>query len=421
MNIDLGDGIKVDKEESTKDVIKKVLDELSSVKDSYLASIDENKRKFEQFISPGKSINPGTNSFISILRKWNSFTPVLPPGGANPKGGGYFIFHKGVGIVIDPGFNFIENYLEQGYKLDDIDAIALTHAHNDHTVELEAILSLLHKRNKSKDTDSQHKIDIYLNLGSFKKFASYFDLSIPDYPNYIRNIILLDSYNEYVIPKDKSDSDIILLTTKTKHHEMITTSYALGFVLKLNDIVIKFTGDTGWSPKLEKMNKEFTDSKQIDKIDLLIPHIGSILESEFNFEFDKSIEDNIKSEKFYDHHLGVLGCVCMIINYKPDLVIISEFGEELKSIRKAVIKKIEKVIKTKTLPGDIGLTIDLSDKKVFCSKSGSLYPYDKIEVYQIKDDLLYVADESFTLAEQVDKVTSVSECERKSFFDICKK
>ncbi|MFW9879432.1 MAG: MBL fold metallo-hydrolase [Candidatus Thorarchaeota archaeon] len=405
--IELGPGINISREDNLKGVIKNTFDGLQPVKDAYLASIEENKRSFEEFISPGKSMRADNMSFLSILRKWNSYTPVLPQHG-HPKGGGYFIHHNNVGIVIDPGYNFIQNFFEEKFKLDDIDVIIITHAHNDHTVELESIFALLFKRNNIITDKAEHKkIDVYLNLGTFKKFSGFFDLSHEDSPNYISNIVLLDSLNEYVVPK-KGDSDISIISTKTQHHEMITRSYALGFILKCGDRTIRFTGDTGWNEDIEECNDKLMDSKQIDKIDILVPHLGSILTDEFKFDFDKSIEENIKSGKiFYSHHLGMLGSICMIHKHRPDLVVFSEFGEELKSIRKDVVQKISDAMKITCFPGDIGLHININDLSIFCCKKGEMSPFEKIEIFRVGDDLYYAAETSFTLGEKADKEQAI--------------
>lgn len=417
--IDLGPGIKILPEEDIKSVIKSVFHGLSDVKESYLAYIKENKERFERFISPGKSIKDKTFSFLSILRKWNSYTPVLPPKGGTSKGGGYFLYHNGIGIVIDPGFNFIQNFFEQNFKIDDIDAILVTHAHNDHTVEFESIFSLLYKRNKNLSEDAHKKIDVYLNLGSFKKFASFFDLSHKNYPNYIRNIVLLDSHNEYKVPKDNWEADITIFTTKAQHHEIITCTYALGFIIKCGDKIIRFTGDTGWNPKIEDENQRLMDSKQLDKIDILITHLGSIEDSEFNFNFEKAITENIQEKVFYEQHLGILGCICMMHKYRPELTIFSEFGEELKAIRKDLISKISKAMEMYSIPGDIGLYIKLDDLSIFCSKSGLMVPKDAIEVHETKDDLLcYISKNSFSPAEMANKQETVYNLERKIFSSV---
>lgn len=422
--IDVSDGLQLSNE-GLNAVIKNVFEGLRDVQDRYLASIEENKEKFQKFISPGKSLKKNYPSFLSVLRRWNSYTPVLATINNHPKGGGYFVHHKGIGIVIDPGYNFLQNFFEQDFKLDDIDVILITHAHNDHTVELESIFSLLYKRNKDRTPRKQKKIDLYLNLGTFKKFAGYFDLSHENYPTYIRNIVLLDSHNEYRIPKEPYriseglKSDISIYTTKTQHHEMITSSYALGFVLKCGDRILRFTGDTGWNDKIEDQNMKFMISRQIEDVDVLIPHLGSIKKEEFDFDYSKGIKENIAGKKFYKWHLGILGSICMIHQHKnPDLVIFSEFGEELKDIRKGLIEKISSAMGIKCFPGDIGLHVNLDDLSIFCSKKGVFVPKDDIEYYRVKDDvkdnIIYISRTSFTMGESADKQGAAQSCDIKS-------
>ncbi len=65
------------------------------------------------------------------------------------QGGGYFFKIHDYGIVIDPGFNFLDNFKYAGYSFNDIDHILITHAHNDHTTDLESILTLLHQYNEA--------------------------------------------------------------------------------------------------------------------------------------------------------------------------------------------------------------------------------------------------------------------------------
>ena len=62
-----------------------------------------------------------------VLRKWNSFTPAIPSAeDERSLGGGYFVWHKGKGIVIDPGYNFIENFYDAGCRICDIDTVIIT-------------------------------------------------------------------------------------------------------------------------------------------------------------------------------------------------------------------------------------------------------------------------------------------------------
>lgn len=110
----------------------------------------------------------------------------------------------------------------------------------------------------------------------------------------------------------------------------------------------------------------------------------------------------------------------MIYEYKPELVIFSEFGEELKAIRKDIVSKMSNAMKTQCLPGDIGLHIRIDNLQFFCCKSGSLVQKENIEVYECKDDLFYVSKTSFSAGEVANKQKAVEESSKKLFTDLIK-
>ena len=66
---------------------------------------------------------------------------------------------------------------------------------------------------------------------------------------------------------------------------------------------------------------------------------------------------------------------------KPELTIVSEFGEELRGMRKAIVERIGKVLELKCLPGDIGLHIRLSDLGIYCFVEEDFVDYKLINVY----------------------------------------
>ena len=99
-------------------------------------------------------------NILRIMRKWNSSSPLFSHGVS--QGGGYFLTTKNhhgetKGIVIDPGYAFFDIFRDIGLGIADIDAIIITHDHDDHTDSVEGILSLLAKYNdhneKSKVID----------------------------------------------------------------------------------------------------------------------------------------------------------------------------------------------------------------------------------------------------------------------------
>jgi len=89
------------------------------------------------------------NVYLVVLRRWSSFTPVIPrPSIADCKGGGFLLVTNGRGVAIDPGFDFVENLYSEGFSLEDIDAIVVTHDHIDHCGNFDHLLTLLHERRR---------------------------------------------------------------------------------------------------------------------------------------------------------------------------------------------------------------------------------------------------------------------------------
>lgn len=339
---------------------------------------------------------------------------ILPSEKGDNKGGGYFLYHQGKGIVIDPGFNFIENFYQEGFKIADIDAVLITHAHNDHTVDLESILTLVYKHNdaiaddvkekmkgKREDKIRQEisnklkekgkKIDLFMNLGTFMKYSGLLNLKDA---NEINSVTVLMPNTTYQLPEEYHG--ITIYTTKAKHHEIIDEQYAIGFILDIDGIKIGFTGDTGWDwDRKEIMVKPFIRCNPR----LVIAHLGSIKSTEFDYV--KATCDDDRNKCFYRHHLGLLGITKFLDITKPELTIVSEFGEELRGMRKEIVERIGKVLGLKCLPGDIGLHIRLSDLSIYCFVEEDFIDYNQIQVSSNQSPdgstLYYHRNESFYL------------------------
>lgn len=361
----------------------------TAVSGSFLDAVEAYDKERNSFISQYRQCPLGSESFLVVLRRWNSYTPSLPTdqhdmGGLSQYsiGGGYYVFlqskenslNHGYGLIIDPGYNFIHNFGAAGFCLDDIDGILMTHAHNDHTNDFESILSLLYQRNhKYKGEKSPKKVDLFLNVGSFKKFSNYLDLSKADEKDYIGKVIVMSPGQGHRIP-GREDIDCDIFTLYTNHHEIVTADYALGICLRIGGRNILFTGDTGWSLDTSFKNEDFLKNCKIHtkeeaetgNIDLLISHIGTVTRKEFYLTENQPIE-----EVFYDKHLGTLGVIATVEQWKPSICLISEFGEELTHIRAILVKEIENTLKKVhpeiiCIPGDVGLFIFLDSKSALC-------------------------------------------------------
>ena len=190
----------------------------------------------------------------------------------------------------------------------------------------------------------------------------------------INSVTVLMPNTTYKLPEEYHG--ITIYTSKAKHHEIIDDQYALGFILDIDGVKVGFTGDTGWDwDRNEIMVKPFVEHKP----NLVVAHLGSIKSREFDYV--KATCEDERNKCFYPHHLGLIGITKFLDVTKPELTIVSEFGEELRGMRKEIVERIGKVLKLKCLPGDIGLHIRLSDLGVYCFVEEDFVDCKAINVY----------------------------------------
>jgi len=388
---------KIASEDAEKDDVRRIIDKTKIFQNE----INKNKKNKSDFFNHKYQSEAVDGLEFTVLRKWNSFTPIVAGGFRSSKGGGYFIKNGGYGIVIDPGFNFIENFITEGYKFSEINAVMITHAHNDHTSDLDSLLTILHKYNDDlfgsyteykensvvdevleklkysredikcdfekrkeveKETDrifaeKRKVITFYITSGIFKKYAGFF--SLMKISNY--KIVCIDDENSNIFKIENLKVRVI----KAKHHDIVSDATAVGFCFELGDFVLIYTGDTGfWGmdvhyKKLMKLYK----TKNI----VLVANIGGFKGCENSYT-----PENCNEEMFYKNHLGRLGIAKLVERVKPKICIISEFGEEFDGYRIKIADIFNNVYKEKSgtvfLPADVGLCINTEMKVRAISK-----------------------------------------------------
>lgn len=140
-------------------------------------------RRVEGDLSKGtKSFDIGDLNKFVVLRRWQSTNPKLPrPRGQQLRGGGYYLLWYGKGIVIDPGFDFIQNFYDEGFSMADIDAVIITHTHPDHDDDLLNITTLIREWNQFHyeigDKKNTKDLDFLLNDSAHQKFSSWLQAS----------------------------------------------------------------------------------------------------------------------------------------------------------------------------------------------------------------------------------------------------
>jgi len=391
------------------DEVKKVkyekdfFNESSSDKEKSLTSydirkrLDRNEKEFDSVLFNRTEMSNDNLVEVIVLRRWNSFSPGLFAGNTGSLGGGYFlrinnklsendkkISHN---IVIDPGYNFLQNFRSEKFRIDDIDTIIITHSHLDHCAELLPIMDLIYQINKryekykNEQKRNKKRVSLCLSQGAYNKFSTY--TIDPDWQKQLKDVIILENLPD---KKWKLDDYGLTISAIPTLHMDLGGVKGIGLKIEINgngggkkaefkNLCLGFTSDTPWDEKIKQAFK---------KCDLLCIHLGSIKYEEIGYTDDRykegkerEIPEKEKQKKFEEisaksNHLlffGTKDIIASCANKKNDLVIVGEFGEELKyGLRTELCKKLSAESGT-CFPCDIGLYIAIEKngiKKVRC-------------------------------------------------------
>ncbi|MBU0672029.1 MAG: MBL fold metallo-hydrolase [Candidatus Margulisbacteria bacterium] len=329
-------------------------------------------------------------NMLRTIHKWNSATPLFSQGIS--QGGGYFLtlsnsHGQTKGIAIDPGYDFFTIFRDIGLGIADIDAILITHDHDDHTESVEGILSLLAKYNDHNEQKKTKVLDIFGSAGVLLKFHGL--LSATDlFGNREINFKLLIPGSEITEIEGASlrEKHGFTITVNPAHHAERWTNQesSVGIVLHTNirdaknggNLKIGITGDTRYEVGL---GRHYKDTQ------VLLLNIGSIEKEE---------------GKFLNQHLGMLGCINLLKEArlgKPLLAILTEFGEEFSGKRETISRIIEnwaqpmsggKSRALKVIPADIHLEVRLEDLNIRETDTNVFFPYNMIEIDESDPEIL---------------------------------
>ena len=354
---------------------EKAIMEVQKLKEKIQSARDERDRDLLERISRKCEITDQNDNTFYVLKRWNSATPRYPPEEPTESlGGGYFLLWNKKGIVIDPGYDFLRIFYKKGFGLLNIDLIIVTHAHDDHCQDLEAIFSVLYKLNKN---GIKHKIDLVISEAVQIKYGRLLTIL----KECLNNVLL--KQGDLLDPASISGEQYCMKieATKTDHNEepWMKHNTGVGLVLSLErgdetQFRIGITGDTAFWEGIERV---------FSGVDLLIEHIGTYGTS--------------------SSHLCEKGCVELLKKMEPPpaLVVVSEFGEELKGHRENICTLIETTAtgqiasgdRMPVIAGDIGLKIRIPSLEIFCTDTKQYEQFTMVMDKEIHESVEYVKKE----------------------------
>lgn len=402
-------------------------------KDFYIRQLRYNTETFDEKLIY-KSYWPKlkNNYAFTCLRKWQSYTPSLGSYSATSRGGGYFVYKVGgdgcieEGIIVDPGYDFIENFFEHKFSVSDINAIAFTHSHIDHSVDFRGIITLVREMNNrlknQKQTQKTHKVRVILTPSCFDLFY----LTINDCREFIEDVVVVDpGIDDKLTPINLNN--FIVRAVPAYHKEIQNNANCVGIIIENKDyrennkMSIGFTGDTVWT---QNMINNFIDCS------VVCANMGSILDVRKGHYFEKTYKDanEIKKLIYEQNHLYLPGTLAFLEGTRKSsrktkkIIIIGELGEELKSgLRKDLFYKFNELLScnnkdhrdialVKAVMEDIGLTIiwcNKNDPSFQCFRCKETVEHDKLMIKVNKDirggeQLCYYCDDCLKILENME-------------------
>lgn len=341
------------------------------------------------------SIRPIEKSHcLTVLRRWQSYTPVLSTGfSADSRGGGYFLYRTDQegrieeGIVVDPGFDFVENFLREGFSVRDITAVVMTHAHVDHTADFIPLVTLIVEYNKHRKRDARRReqkgLLAAMSAGCFDRF----ERAIESSREYFTDVVVMNPGEGSARPPwfhQLSQLKWFRLEPRMALHSDTTQHDAVGVIVHGRSgegddwrPIVAFTGDTSWWPDM---------SNRYRGVPTICTNLGGIVP--FGKRYDGNqmsiplgILEQCGPSKIVqrENHLYWPGFSLLKAGLDGDtrLVVVTELGEELKGgLRTDFVRRLRECENDgRFLPEDIGLTIRLSpEPEVYCFACGKTVP-----------------------------------------------
>ncbi|MHB8868322.1 MAG: MBL fold metallo-hydrolase [Thermoleophilia bacterium] len=328
------------------------------------------------YLTQPKVVDGTSHNMLTILKRWNSFTPSLPQN-RESLGGGYLLSIQGQGIAVDPGFNFLDNLTSAGMTMMDIDHLVITHIHSDHWNDLENIILLRFELGHRSPGDSSRYPVLQIHACPQVALRIEQRLSSMQYNAKVSEV--------YEIVGSKTEGEIIvprldgmnIRWTRAVHcldvRETSPTYVASGFILEYSmggcrTARIGFTGDTAFD---EAVAQEYKG------VDLLVMHLGKVYVADVEaldapeFVWSRGRE-SWAQDRQEANHLGLSGALAMLARFSqeegPKLVVLSEFGEELGVHRITVANHLQRAAMRRNLDsvivaGDVGQCYYLPDER----------------------------------------------------------
>ena len=313
------------------------------------------KTRYEEYL--GSNHKPAPDG-LSILRGWSSSVTLLE--GAQDcqwSGGGYFLKWRGKGLIIDPGFDFLDNFHQAGLHATDIHAVVVSHNHPDHNADLSTLDNLCYEIARVAEPTPKFL------FAMDEDTAALFEDNSPKHRGSPHKFSRSDYERERWLEED--GLPFVIEHFPVEHGKDVP--HAMGLRIRLLDedgttaLTIGYTGDGEYSANL---------SKQLQDVDLLIAHVSQPDTKEFN-----------EPEHLKKLHLGYNGAIRLVKEVQPNLTLIGEFWAGLADLRLDLITGIRlRSGNNAVFPACLGLHLSVPELHIRCTRCKEKIPPSKVRI-----------------------------------------
>lgn len=307
--------------------------------------------------------------------------------------GGFYLRWQGLGIAINPGNSFLQQFQAEGLHIQDIDCILVTHPSVQYWQDVQRLYDLNAQFNSVRPQEQLHVIRYYLQEQAYRQLSPVLK---PLYKQERHNVHHLELFvDSPTVEKVELSPGVALhyfLAPATKvqgvHGEEKIAPACLGLRLELMKgelspgLSLGYLSGMPWSKHLGDL---------LGKCDVLMVGFGNT-----------SAEDYGKV-RYNTDDLGYLGTYSLMEEIAPRLLLCCEFGGREGDIRLDVVKKMRQEYAygrhqgTVILPGDSGFVLDLRSLHARCSVTRRFVDPSQLKVANTKEifgQLLYLSSSS---------------------------
>lgn len=363
-------------------------------------------KKIQNYLEESKQNRTTKNDSLYILNGWNSRGSAYEEGSdqkqasdvllreqSRQNSGGFYIRWNGMGVVINPGSNFLENLHKQGLYIQDINFVIVTQDTSEANADIKRIYDLNYQLNKI--SPELHVIHYYINHKAYQTLSHVLKPNFKQERNTVHSLeLFLDSPD---VESEVLAEGIILsyFSTSSRGGYISNSEYqgttrmmqpnCVGIRLDLKKegvlekqseaIRVGYVSATAWSPLL---------AHHLGHCDILMTGFGTTNPNDYG------------KLNYNENSLGYFGTYTLFEEVRPKLLLCSEFDGRDGDIRLEIVRKLRAEYKKANrntqlipaiLPADNGLFVELSTQQVECSISKTLI--DSSDVVVVKSSGTY--------------------------------